>query len=437
LTISFRVKFYVSSTAGRTGLRDGISGAKLDAMRKINTRSFHLATRSTTRDVNRQIVLNLVRDHQPLSRADLARRMGVARGSVTPLVRELIEVGLIYEGRAGHAARGRKPTLLHVRTRDRLAVGVDVRNSRTSLMLSDFAGGEIAVETFGTPLSPDALVPELVRRVERLLETHAALGACEGIGVVVPGMVDRRTGVVLNAPTLGWRDVDLRRALAAETELPVHIERDAVACALAHMWLSQTSGDSVDNFVYLTVSDGVGTGLVANGQVLRGYRSTAGEFGHIPLSIDGPRCQCGARGCLEAYTSNSATVARYLGRDLSSKETYSQLRSGALDITAIIARARSGDAAAVSALRETGRYLGTGIANIINSFSPARVVIGGEITATWDLIEEAVHQSMRDRALTAASAATPIIVEAGDNYLRLRGASALVVAPIFAAPSVA
>jgi predicted NBD/HSP70 family sugar kinase len=233
-------------------------------------------------------------------------------------------------------------------------------------------------------------------------------------------MVDRRSAVVLNAPTLGWRDVDLRAALTAAIGLPVFIDRDAAACALAHMWLSQASGDGVDNFVYLTVSDGVGSSVVVNGEVLRGYRSTAGEFGHVPLSLDGPQCACGARGCLEAYTSNRATLARYLGRDLSTPGAYAQLRGEGLEIPDLIARARSGDAAAVSALRETGRYLGVGIANIVNSISPARIVVGGEITAAWDLIEPAVRESIRERTLTAGS-----------------GASALVVAPVFVAPRVA
>ena len=356
---------------------------------------------------------------------------------MTPLVKELLADGLMYEGSMGDTSRGRKPTLLYVRTHDRLAIGVDVRSSRTSVMLSDFGGREIAVETFGTPLSPPELVAELVRRITRLVETHGEVGEVEGVGLVVPGMVDRSTSLVLNAPTLGWRDVDLRGALAAAMQLPVHIDRDAVACALAHMWLSQAGGDGVDNFVYLTVSDGVGTGLVMNGQVVRGQRSTAGEFGHVTLSMDGPGCACGSRGCLEAYTSNPATVARYLGRELSSREAYEQLRGGGLEITDIIARARSGDAAAAAALRETGRYMGVGIANIINSINPARMVVGGEITAAWDLIEPAVQESVRERTLTAASAATPVVVEAGDSYLRLRGASALVVAPLFVAPQVA
>lgn len=406
-------------------------------MRKINTRSFRRATRGTARQVNRQIVLNLVREHQPLSRADLARRMGVARGSVTPLVRDLLLDGLIIEGAMGETPRGRKPRLLHVRTGDRLAVGVDVRYSRTSILLSDFAGREIAVESMATPCLPLELTAELVERVAALLVEHAASGSCEGIGLVVPGMVDRHSGMVLHAPTLGWRDVDLRGALAAALELPVHIDRDAVACAMAHMWLSSQATSAGDNFVYLTVSDGVGTSLVVNGIVLRGHWSTAGEFGHVPLSLDGPQCACGSRGCLEAFASNPATVARYLGWDLASTEAYRQLRTCGVEITDVMKRARSGDAAATWALWETGRYIGIGIANIINVVSPARVVVGGDIVAAWDLIEPAVRDSLQRRSLTTDSAATPVVVETREPALRLKGASALVLAPLFVAPEVA
>ncbi len=116
-------------------------------MRKINTRDFHVATRSTSRDINRRIALNLIREHQPISRADLARRMNMTRGVVSVLVQELIAQGVIYEGATGEAARGRKPTFLHIRTRDRLAVAVDVRFSKTYLMLCDFSGRQVSLET--------------------------------------------------------------------------------------------------------------------------------------------------------------------------------------------------------------------------------------------------------------------------------------------------
>src|SRR5215212_10451112 len=151
-----------------------------DVMRKINTRDFRLATRSTPREINRQIVLNLVREHQPISRADLALRMRVGRGMVTSIVAELLSDGSIYEGTTVEAPRGRKPMMLHVRTHDRLVVAVDVRFSKTKVMLADFNGTPIALETFDTVVEPKALVAALAKHIARLLKTHRAVGKCNG-----------------------------------------------------------------------------------------------------------------------------------------------------------------------------------------------------------------------------------------------------------------
>ncbi|HEX2190045.1 MAG TPA: ROK family protein [Longimicrobiaceae bacterium] len=406
-------------------------------MRKINTRDFKLATRSTPREINRQILLNLVRDHQPVSRADLARRMGVGRGMVTSLVSELLAEGAILEGDMGDAPRGRKPTMLHVRTRDRLVVAVDVRFTRTFVMLSDFDGTQLALETFETVFEPAALVEELAARVHRLVGGYGAAGAVEGIGMVVPGMVDRRTGRILNSPQLGWRDVDVRGDLEAATGLPVHIENAPIACALAQMWLGQRGGDGAADFVYVTVSDGVGAGVVVNGQVVRGHGHTAGEFGHVPLDPEGPYCLCGARGCWEAYTSNLATVARYLGQDLAPEQGRRAVKRLGIGFDDVVTRARTGDARARAALQETGRYLGLGLAMIVNALNPSRIFVGGEVTSAWDLIEEQVRTAISERALTPAAARSPIIPEQAGTHPRLRGAIALVAAPLFAAPQVA
>src|SRR6266481_4927298 len=158
-------------------------------MRKINTRDFRLATRTTSRDINRRIALNVIREHQPISRADLARHLNITRGVVSTLVQELIAQGVIYEGATGQAARGRKPTFLHIRTRDRLAVAVDVRFSKTYLMLCDFSGRELALETYDTVFSIPEFVKELAVRIRKMLKRHGPGVACEGIGVVIPGMV--------------------------------------------------------------------------------------------------------------------------------------------------------------------------------------------------------------------------------------------------------
>ncbi|HKG90638.1 MAG TPA: ROK family transcriptional regulator [Gemmatimonadaceae bacterium] len=406
-------------------------------MRKINTLSFIRATRSTPRDINRRIALNLVREHQPISRADLARRMRIGRGVVTSLVKELLDAGAIYEGATADAPRGRRPMMLYVRTRDRLAIAIDVRFSRTYIMLGDFSANQIALESFETVFDPAELLEQLVLRIRRMIETHGAHGRCEGIGLVVPGMVDRQSGRVLNSPQLGWHDVDICDDLAERTGLTVHIENAPFACALAQMWLGQRGGDGLGDFVYVTVSDGVGAGVVVNGQIVRGHNHTAGEFGHVAVDPAGPLCLCGAYGCLEAYTSNLATVARYLGRDVGSDGVRELLATMPLTITDLMARASSGDERAAAALADTGRYLGRGLAVIINALNPSRIFIGGEITAAWDRIAPLIRAAVAERALTAAAAATPIIPEPPGSYPRLRGATALVAAPAFAAPQVA
>ena len=405
-------------------------------MRKIDTRDFRRATRTTSREINRRIVLNLVRDHQPVSRADLARRMEIGRGVVTSIIQELINNGSIYEGATGHAARGRRPTMLYVRTQDRLVVAVDIRFSRTFIMLSDFAGSQIALESLETIFDPTLLVTELIERIGRLLASHGATARCEGVGLVVPGMVERHSGRVLMAPQLGWRDVDIRDRLAAGVGLPVHIENAPMACALAQMWLGQR-GNSSDNFVYVTVSDGVGAGIVLNGQLIRGESNSAGEFGHNTLNQDGPQCLCGAHGCWEAYTSNQATLSRYLGRELVPLWGGAVQPPTSLTIEDLIARARGGDARAASAIEATGRYLGIGIGSILNALNPSQVFVGGEITLAWDMIEAAIREGVLERTLTRAAAATPVIPEQIGGYPRLRGATALVAAPHFAAPRVA
>lgn len=407
-------------------------------MRKVNVRDFRLATRSTGREINRQILLNLVHEHQPISRADLARRMKVSRGVVTTLVNELIKEGGIYEGDTGEAARGRKPTFLYVRTRDRHVVAVDVRFRQTCVMLSDFGGRPVAMETFPTVVSPDALLDELTMRIRRLLAGADAEESCEGIGMVVPGLLDHATGRVLNASQFGWRNVDLRDELAARTGLPVYIENAPAACALARMWLG--NGDPVpDSFVYVLVSDGVGTGIVLDGRIVRGSGSTAGEFGHIPLELNGPRCLCGSRGCWEAYTSNLATLSRYFGEDMFEFSTKSSADRANPEFTMsdLIARARAGDTKARIALDETARYLGLGLASVVNALNPERIFVGGEITAAWELLEPTLRTAFAERTLTRAAAETPITADQGVDHPRLRGAMALVTAPTFAVPQIA
>jgi predicted NBD/HSP70 family sugar kinase len=407
-------------------------------MRKINPHDFKVARRGTSREINRQIALNLIRAHQPISRADLARLMNVRRGVASLLVSELLGESLIFEGALGEAVgRGRRPTFLYIDSRERCVVGVDIRASRTYIMVTDLMGKQLGlVSSFQTNKDVTLLTQELARRIKQTLADYKEVGACGGVGVVVPGMVDLALGRVLHAPTLGWRDVSLRDPLAAALGIPVQIENSGKACALAQLWATRSDVVASANSVFVSVSDGVGTGVVVNGELLRGRHNTAGEFGHVPLSIDGPRCSCGATGCWESYISNLATLSRYFGRDLTDARPR-DAETATFTVEDLIARARAGDAKALAAINSTARYLGLGLASIINSLDPARIYIGGEITTAWSLIEPIVRGALRERTLTEFGGTTEIRIVPAEEHPRLRGAVALVAAPAFAAPMVA
>ena len=406
-------------------------------MRKINPHDFTVARRGTSREINRQIALNLIRAHQPVSRADLARLMNVRRGVASLLVSELLSESLIFEGALGESVgRGRRPTFLYIDSRQRCVVGVDIRATRTYILVTDLMGRQLGVvSSFQTNRDVDVLIQELARRIKQAL-AEKEIGACEGVGVAVPGMVNPAKGRVLHAPTLAWRDVNLRDPLSIALGIPVHIENSGKACALAQLWATRSDVVASGNSVFVSVSDGVGVGVVVNGEVLRGRHNTAGEFGHVPLSIDGPKCSCGATGCWEAYISNLATLSRYFGRDLSEPRPR-DAESANFSVEDLIARARAGDAKALAAINSTARYLGLGLASIVNALDPARIFIGGEITTAWSLIEPIVRSALRERTLTDFGGTTEIHVVPAEDHPRLRGAVALVAAPAFAAPMVA
>jgi len=408
-------------------------------MRKINPQNFTLAKRGTSREINRQIALTLIRTHQPVSRADLSRLMETNRANVTFLVNELLEEKLVREGaRGSEKVRGRKPTFLYLNSHKNFAVAIDVRASRTFLMITDSIGKQVTeVISFPTELNPEKFVQVLGANIKQALSGKLEISDCEGIGIVIPGMLDRKTGVVLHAPTLGWRDVNLLTPLQVEFDgVEIYLENSGKACALSQIWTTRGDESAFNDIVFVSISDGLGVGVVINGEVMRGKHNTAGEFGHVPLSIDGPPCSCGANGCWEAYVSNLATLSRYFGRKISQRQPQS-LETAEFTIEDLISRARGGDSKAITALNSTARYLGLGLASIINAIDPSRIYIGGEITEAWDLIEPNVRDAIKERTLTRELGATPIRIVPAIEHPRLRGAVALVTAPAFAAPKVA
>jgi predicted NBD/HSP70 family sugar kinase len=324
---------------------------------------------------------------------------------------------------------------LYIETRMRCALAIDINASGTLMMVTDLVGVPLLeVIEFPTSRHPHEMIKELLERIRRTFADHPEVGECAGIGVVVSGQVDLDSGRLLYSPTLGWRDVDLRAPLQAGTKLPVLVENSVKACVLAQVWAVRGDAPVDGPVAFVNVSDGVGVGIAIDGKLLRGANNIAGEFGHVPLNIYGPRCSCGQRGCFEAYVSKRAVIARYLGTDPSWPESAKPRKVTMEDV---VARAVRGEAQATEALHETAYYLGRGFATIVKSLDPRRIYLGGEITAAWNLIGPQVRTALREQALIPGAGETEILTVPLNEHPRLRGAASLISSPAFAAPIVA
>ncbi|MEP6902250.1 MAG: ROK family protein [Actinomycetota bacterium] len=402
-------------------------------MRKINLSNFQIATSETARDINRRIILNLIRTRQPISRADLARYTGLQRSTVSLIIEQLISEQWITEGALGHLPRGRKPRFLHLNNERAGIIGVNVRPLTTTLALTNLNARFITQDSFPTDPDPQKFLKTLAERIQNLLNSHPQV-FCEGIGVGVPGRVDRETQKLVFAPNLGWRDVDIKGYLEKETKLSVEVDNAANSCALFELWFGRHS-EGVHDLIALTVSEGIGTGIIANDQLICGVNGMAGEFGHVSIKVDGPVCSCGNFGCWEVYASNMAAVNHYSQFTVKSANGRHSLISSTPAFEDILRLCELGDVRATESIDRMAYYLGVGIAMLITSFAPNIIVCVGEITRAWERVEPIIKQIVTERTPLASS--TQIIPTNELAFPRLRGAIALVLQKHFVAPSVA
>ena len=393
-------------------------------MRKIDLTNFRVATSETARHINRRIVLNLIRSHEPISRADLARHSGLQRSTVSLITEQLIAERWVTEGANGRVPRGRRPRFLHLNKERVGIIGVNIRPAMTTLALADLNGHFIAQETVPTAQDPRQFVDDLVPRLQNLKKIRPDL-TCEGIGVSLPGRVDLTSHRLVFAPNLNWREFDLKAPLEEATGLPVELENAANACALSEIWFGRRS-ESAQDLVALTVSEGIGTGLVMNRQLVRGSSGVAGEFGHTTIVENGLECRCGNRGCWELYASNSAAVRYYSG---------AKSNGQAPTFDDLLRLASQGDTKSIEALNKMGHYLGVGIAMLVTGLAPDEILVIGEITKVWNRVGPIVAKTVEDRCSTHAN--TRIVPTDPSSHPRLLGTIALVVQKHFGAPSVA
>ena len=403
-------------------------------MRRIDLSNFQVATSETARDINRRIVLNLIRTHQPISRADLARYSGLQRSTVSVIAEQLINERWIAEGANGHTPRGRRPRFLHLNKERVGIIGINVRPIVTTLALADLDANFLAQDSLATPQDPQQFLAELVPRVRKLMQARSEL-TFEGIGMSLPGRIDLATKRLVFAPNLGWKDFDLKTPLENATRLPVELENAANSCALSEICFGRRA-EGLRNLVVVTVSEGIGCGLILNHQLVQGSTGTAGEFGHAALMPDGLECSCGNRGCWEMYASNSAAIRYYSQAASTSRGAKRPAPAGETSISFdnLLRLADQGDGKAVEALQQMAKYLGMGIAPLVAGLAPDMIVIVGEVTRAWQLVGPTIKETVKQHSFTRAE--TQIVPSDPITQPRLRGTIALVLLKHFGAPAI-
>lgn len=392
-------------------------------MKRINLKKAVVARADTIRTINRQIVLNYVRERSPISRAEIAHETELQRSTISLIVDELKADGLVEEIE-GESTGGRPPLLLRLRASGPVAVGVDLGTRRTIVATCDLTGSVLEREEFETHMDADETLERMVRCVGELVKKSR--GAVEGVGVSLPGLVDFGTGNALFVPYFKWRDWPVGRAIAEATGLPVTVDNDANATALAELWFGRPEVREVRDFIMVLVEFGLGTGIVFDGQVYRGELGAAGEFGHMTIGQNAPvECASGSRDCWEAFASERAAVARY-------GALVKPAKPRPISFDGLIDSALGGEEDARAALAETARYLGIGISNLIKGLSPEAVILGGRIARAWPIINEDLAKAVAAHSLCRGLPLPRLFPSSLGERPRLRGALSLVLASKFA-----
>lgn len=392
------------------------------------------ADRDLIKEINRNIVLNLIKSRGPISRTDIARLSGLSLATVSGIAANFIESGLVREMGEGESTGGRKPVLLRLNHQAGFVVGVKLMEQTITSALTDLDAKVLYHRV--TPLQArrdvQAVLEAIIVAVEATIaESMVERGRVLGIGIGMAGVVDGQAGFCRYSPFFGWRDVEVARPIADHFGLPVYLENDVNTLTIAEQWFGY--GHGVDHFVVVTVGRGIGAGIVVNGQFYRGAIGGAGEFGHVTLTGDGPPCNCGKRGCLEALASDPAVV-RQARAAIALGERTTLAEAEPLTLEAIVAAAEAGDELARRLLADSGRWLGLGIATLVNILNPQLIIVGGEgvRAAEWRFgpMREAIHQ----HAFDGLADKLEIVIEPSGDETWARGAACVVLGELFKSP---
>ena len=379
------------------------------------------------RNINRALILNMIRERQPISRAKIAILSRLNKSTVSSIVGSLLAEDLIVEEADSKPTVGRTPINLRLKTGNHFIGVIYFDSAATHLAIVDIDGTvKQSIEIKNNSGPPPTFIARCVDELGALRK-RSHLPEFKGIGVTVAGVVDASHARVVFAPNLGWEEIDLGTIIRDQCpDVPVvAIENDAKASALAELWFGKHDLP-LFNFVFLSVGRGIGTGIVVDDRVLEGGAHAAGEFGHMTIVEGGEPCSCGNRGCWEVYASDRSTVQRYLKARGANGQSQEQT-----PIESVISATDLGDPLAREALLKTGHYLGLGIANIIKAVDPEAIVVGGAVTRSWNLIYPEIMDTVTKGTFFGKQRSTTILPSSLRASAPLLGAAALAIRQIF------
>ena len=370
------------------------------------------ASNKTPRWINRNLLFNFIRTRQSVSRADLARLSGLQRSTVSLIVEELIADKWILEGATGRLPRGRRPTMIQLNDQ-RAVIALDIHPTQTTVAVADLGGKIVAQNIIAIPSGAKEALPAIISGIKKMMAAHKER-SFDGIGICLPGRADLHLKKLIFAPNLNWPVLGIKSRIERATGLRVEMDNVANACALSEVWFGDSDG--THDLVAVNVSEGIGTGIFANGQLLRGDNGMAGEFGHVQIDPDGPLCGCGNHGCWETLASHRAALRYYSELAPSqSKITFDQL----------LRLCQAGDKKAIEALSMMAVQLGRGIRMISSALAPNEIVVVGDVTGVWHMLGPIVEAELKKNSLLSK---LPHLRPAYDgNAARLRSAVALVL----------
>ena len=378
---------------------------------------------STVRALNRRLILNHIRQSGAVSRVQLVELTGLSPAAVTTVTAELISDQFLLERAMGESSGGRPPILLDIDFDAHYAIGLKLMEDQIIAVLTDLSTQVIAQDSIRLEHHEPNYVADCALKVSRSLlkRNNAKLERLIGLGLGLAGVVDASSGVCLSSPFLGWNHVPIAEFIRSKIGASVWIDNDVNAFAAAERLFGH--GKRSQNFVVVTFGRGIGAGLVLGGEIYRGRDGGAGEFGHTLCEADGRRCECGNYGCLEAYASEPALVARY--NALVSK------KNALKDIHGLLEKVNQSDKNAVALLEDAGQRVGRALANLVNLLNPDLIVIGGEGVRLGETFFAPMRQTMLEHVFNGLALDLPIFIDAWGDDAWARGAASLAVQRAF------